>query len=341
MKVGLTYDCRTDWVVGPNDPQDMNAEFDKPQTIDDICAALEAGGHDVVRLGNAEKVLETLDRISVDIVFNICEGRHGRNRESQVPVLLEMKGIPFAGADALTLGMTLDKSVAKKCFVADGVPTPRFFLADENSDLEALNTIGFPLFVKTCYEGTSKGISEASRVTDPATLKEQVAKVCRVYRQPALVEEFIPGQELTVPVLGNDNPQAMIPIQVSIDGDVDLGERFYSYEMVVSPALRYVCPPKISEDLKRRLQETAVRAYQSVGCRDFGRVDFRVDRQENLYVLEINPLPSLAKQDVFNIFPQVMGTTYEAAVNEVLRIAARRCGLNVEDGAVQEFVQVN
>jgi len=336
MKVGLTFDCRTDWVVGPNDPQDLNAEFDKPQTIDDICSAIESGGHEVVRIGNAEKLRKTLDQLDIDIVLNLCEGRHGRNRESQVPVLLEMKGIPFVGADALTLGLTLDKSVAKKCFIADGIPTPRFFVADETSDLEALNTIGFPLIVKTCYEGTSKGITEASRVSDLTGLRRQVQNICRTYNQPAMVEEFISGRELTVPVLGNDDPQAMIPIQVSINDEVELGDRFYSFEMVISPDLRYVCPPKISQDLKQRLQKLAVRVYKSVECRDFGRVDFRIDGQGNPYVLEINPLPSLSKEDVFNVFPQVMGSSYEAAINQVLNIAARRCGLST----AQEIVQV-
>lgn len=327
MKIGLTYDVKTDWPVGENDPADLNAEFDKPQTIDDISRALESAGHEVKRIGNVWNLLSKIDNLGVDIIFNICEGRSGRNRESQVPVLLEMHDIPFVGADGLALGVTLDKVIAKKCFIADGLPTPRFFQVTSSDNLEALNNIGFPLIVKTGYEGTSKGLTEQSRVDNYEELKEQVDFVSQTYDQPALVEEFISGKEFTVAVLGNGNAKAMPVVQISIDGRLDLGDAFYTFERVISDNLRYVCPAQISKELTKTMQDLSVKAYHSVGCRDFGRVDFRVDDDGNPYILEINPLPALDMQDVFNIFPQVMGSTYEATVNSILDFAAQRYGL--------------
>ncbi len=325
--IGLTYNLKSDWVLNPNDPADASAEFDSPATMERIALALERGGHTIKKIGNIDQLLAKINNLGVDIVFNICEGFEGRNRESQVPMLLELKKIPYVGSDALTLGVTLDKIAAKKMFVADGVPTPRFFNASAHDDLEKLNTIGFPLIVKARYEGTSKGLSDDSRVVDMEGLKKKVAQINKIYHQPALVEEFISGTEFTVAVIGNENPEAMPVAQVSIQGSTELGDKFFTYARVLDEDLRYVCPAKISKEMTQKLQDIAVKAYKSVDCWDFGRVDFRVDSNGNPYVLEINPLPSLAEKDVFNIFPYVMGSTYDETINRVLNVALERHGL--------------
>ena len=146
--IGLTYDLKSDWKLQSGEPIDSNAEFDGPKTLENISDALESGGHKVKKIGNVKNLLGWIDDLEVDLIFNICEGRHGRNRESQVPLILEMYGIPFVGSDALTMGITLDKVIAKKCFIADDIPTARYFKADTGDDLKKLNTIGFPLMVK-------------------------------------------------------------------------------------------------------------------------------------------------------------------------------------------------
>lgn len=330
MIVGLTYDLKSDWKIRSDEPADAAAELDSIKTVDKIAHALENGGHKVKRIGNAFKLLKEIDDLDVDVVFNICEGHYGRNREAQVPVILEMHGIPFVGADGLTSAVTLDKIAAKKMFIAEGIPTPQYFCASDSKNLKELNAIGFPLIVKTRWEGTSKGLTVNSRVTDYEGLKRQVDLINKKYKQPALVEEFIRGTEFTVAVLGNENPQAMPVCQVSMDGTLEVGDKFFSYERVLSVSpeeLKYVCPAKISDKLTKRLQELAVVAYKCVDCRDFGRVDFRVDEKGNPYVLEINPLPSLADLDVFNIFPLVMDSSYDEIVNQILNYALERYGL--------------
>lgn len=329
--VGITYDLKTDWARQEHDPVDFNAELDSPRIIDLIENALKKGGHTVKKIGNVHHLLARIDHLGVDIVFNICEGRGGRNRESQVPLLLELKGIPFVGADALTLGITLDKAVAKKMFVADGIPTPRFFVAHTSEDLEKQNTIGFPVIVKTLHEGTSKGISDQSRVEDFDGLKRQVDLINKVYRQPALVEEFIKGKECTVAVLGNGDAQAMPVVQTCIDGESEAGDKIYTFERIQNHTVEYVCPAKLPEGLTKKIQGLAVRVYKSVGCRDFGRVDFRIDEQGSPYVLEINPLPSLSDEDAFGMFPKALGYDYDEALNRVLDFALKRYGMLTQE----------
>ena len=275
----------------------------------------------------------------MDIVFNISEGFKGRNRESQVPAILDLYNIPFVGADALTLGVTLDKVVAKKCFIADGIPTARYFKATLEDNLFELNTIGFPLFVKTLHEGTSKGITQNSRVENFQQLKEQVEHINRNYKQPALVEEFIKGTEFTVAVIGNNPPKAMPVVQYAIAGKTTLGNEFYSYRHVAEKLVEHICPAPIDEKLAKRLQDLAVRAYKSVDCRDFGRVDFRVDEAGNPYVLEINPLPNLSPDDVFVLFGKVKGMSYNQIINKIMDEALVRLGL-IREEAIQKMSPV-
>lgn len=327
-RIGFTYDLKSDWVSTSGEPIDASAEFDKVTTIESVSNALESGGHTVVKIGNVHQLISVLDDLDVDIIFNICEGVRGRNRESQVPAILELKGIPFIGADALTLGLTLDKTISKKIFLADGIPTAKFWIINSVSDIDLLTDIQFPLFVKTSQEGSSKGVSSNSQVHNVEQLRKQVSFILKQYDQPVLAEAFISGCEFTVAVLGNENPQAMPAVQYAIDGQFDLGSKFYTYDMLVDESVEYVCPAKIDAKLEKRLQQLAVKVYNSVGCRDFGRVDFRVDDQGNPFVLEINPLPSLETQDVFGIFPPTIGLTYEKVINNIVDHALDRYGMN-------------
>ncbi len=329
LRIGLTYDLKTDWQSSQDDPEDAAAELDGTKTVEALKAALEWGGHQVQLIGNAKNLLKAIPTLKVDVVFNISEGLYGRNRESQVPAILDLYRIPFFGADALTLGVTLDKVVAKKCFIADGVPTARFFKAYRGDDVKTLNTIGFPLFVKTIHEGTSKGITANSRVETVDQLQEQVRRINDQYKQPALVEEFIKGTEFTVPVIGNNPPVAMAVVQYAIDGKTDLGNAFYSYQHVAQKLVDHICPAPIERSLEDKLKALAVKAYQSVDCRDFGRVDFRVDEKGNPYVLEINPLPNLSPDDVFMLLGKVAGLSYNQIINKICDEGVARLGLSL------------
>jgi D-alanine-D-alanine ligase len=326
--VGLTYDLKTDYEFKAGDPPDANAEFDHPSTIDVITNAIETNGFKVNRIGNVADLLDKKDYLNVDIVFNISEGLTGRNRESQVPVLLEMMGIPFVGADALTLGVTLDKVMAKKIFIADKIPTPKFFEVITPDDLVNSDHCKFPLIVKPRFEGSSKGLSEDSRVENKEELKKQVEYIVNTYKQPALIEEFISGQEFTIAIIGNDPPQALPVVQIKIDGRLKLNDKFYTFARIASDRLEYVCPAKVSKALKEKLTNLALKTYRAVECLDFGRVDFRVDNEGKPYVLEINPLPSLSTEDVFMLVAKEIGITYEQIIGKILESALKRYNLN-------------
>lgn len=326
--VGLTYDLKTDYEFKEGDPPDANAEFDHPSTIDVIAEAIESQGFKTKKIGNATNLLEKINHLGVDIVFNISEGLIGRNRESQVPIILEMAGVPFVGADALTLGLTLDKVMAKKIFIAEKIPTPKFFEIKTADELVNVDHCKFPLIVKPRFEGSSKGLSESSRVENTDELKKQAEYIINTYKQPALVEEFISGQEFTVAIVGNDPPEAMPVVQIKIDGRLQLNDKFYTFARITSDRLEYICPAKINQELKEKLQELAVKTYSAVECRDFGRVDFRVDAKGHPYVLEINPLPSLSTEDVFKMVAENVGMTYEEIIGKILKSALKRNNLN-------------
>jgi len=326
--VGLTYDLKTDYEFKEGDPPDANAEFDHPSTIDVIAKAIESQGVKVKKIGNASSLLEKIDSLDVDIVFNISEGLSGRNRESQVPILLEMTGIPFVGADALTLSLTLDKVMAKKIFIAEGIPTPKFFEVKSCDELRNVDHCKFPLIVKPRCEGSSKGLSEDSRVENMQELKRQVEYIVSSYKQPALVEEFISGQEFTVAIVGNDPPEVMPVVQIKIDGRLKLNNKFYTFARITSDKLEYICPARINHELNKKIRELALKTYRVVECRDFGRVDFRVDNEGRPYVLEINPLPSLSTEDVFMTVAKAVGISYEEMIGKILNSALSRCNIN-------------
>jgi D-alanine-D-alanine ligase len=326
--VGLTYDLKTDYEFKKGDPPDANAEFDHPSTIDVISAAIESCGFKTKKIGNVARLLEKIDNLGVDIVFNISEGMSGRNRESQVPVLLEMQGIPFVGADALTLSLTLDKVMAKKIFMAEGIPTPKFFEIKSYDNSINTDHLRFPLIVKPRFEGSSKGLSDNSRVETTEELKKQVEYVINAYKQPALVEEFISGQEFTVAIVGNDPPEIFPVVQIKIDGRLQLNDKFYTFARIQSDRLEYICPARINQDLKKKISELALKTYNAVECLDLGRVDFRVDGEGKPYVLEINPLPSLSTEDVFMVVAKEIGASYEDMIDKILNSALKRYDLN-------------
>ena len=325
MIIGMTYDLKTEYVFKAGDPKDANAEFDHPDTIGIMAESIEAAGHQVVRIGHAGNLIRMLDSLRVDLVFNIAEGNQGRNREAQVPILLEMRGIPYSGSDGLTQALTLDKLMTKKVLISEGIPTPRFFEIRREED-PLPQDLSFPLIVKPRFEGSSKGLTEKSVVRGPEELREQAAWVIRTYHQPALVEEFIRGNEFTVAVIGNDPPEALPVVRIQIDGKTELGDLFYTFSRIVEGA-KYLVPAGIEPKLENRLKELALRTYKAVECKDFGRVDIRVDAAGNPFVLEINPLPSLSTEDVFGILAGHLGLSYGDMIRKLLKTALERHGL--------------
>lgn len=329
MNIGFTYDLETEYLLKTNEPPDALAEFDRFPTIDLISKSLEKYGNKVTHIGNVYRLLTNLEKIkkSVDIVFNIAEGRFGRNREAQIPVILELKGIPYVGSDGLTQALTLDKFMTKKILMATDLPTPKYFQIVKKGESVTNISIKFPLIVKPRWEGSSKGISKNSRVENEQQLTKQVNHILDIYHQPALIEEFIKGDEYTVAIIGNAKSKVAYIYKVVIGSNKPSGDDFYLGEYIENNEVTYVPAKNINLNLKQVLQNLAYKTYETVGCVDFGRVDFRVDRKGQPYILEINPLPSLNKSDTFGCLANDLGIEYAEMIQRVFQSALKRLQL--------------
>ena len=196
-RVALLYNLKRNVPLNPSAPPDALAEYDSIETIQAIEDALWAGGHQVIPLEGDETLLDTLRQVAPDICFNICEGYQGDARESQVPALLEMLGIPYTGSKVLAHALSLDKAATKHIWHNVGLPTAPFQVFHRGDD-PLDRQLAFPLFVKPVREGTGMGINGLSVVHNQAELREQARWVIQTYRQPALVESYLPGREFTV-----------------------------------------------------------------------------------------------------------------------------------------------
>lgn len=327
LRVGITYNLKKDCSHSKNQPIDALEEFDSEETIDAIQKVLEQDGHQVIRLGGDTEVIDRLRKVSIDIVFNIAEGLDGRNREAHIPALLEFLNIPYTGSDPLTLSLTLDKSMAKRILMSQGIPTPRFKKVETMEDLNGLD-LNYPLFLKLCNEGSSKGVRLDSKILSPQSLKEKARWLMENYGPPLLVEEFISGPEFTVGVLGNEDPYVIGVMQIEIKGEHP-EEAIYSLEVKREweEKVLYHCPPSIDQSLLSKIEEIAIQSYRAVECRDVSRVDIRVGEDGIPYFLEINPLPGLSP--VYGDLPILakrMGWDYARLVKTIFHHALKRYG---------------
>src|SRR3954468_17571860 len=202
MHIGLTYDLRSDYLAAGYGEEET-AEFDQVGTIDAIDGALCELGHTTDRVGHARTLVERLaagDRW--DLVFNICEGLRGLAREAQVPAILDVYDIPYTFADPAALCVCLDKALTKTVLHAAGVPTPGWHVVSELSDIDRCQ-LPYPLIAKPLAEGTGKGINAESKITDRSALRRVCERLLRQYEQPVLVEQFLPGREFTVGLVGD------------------------------------------------------------------------------------------------------------------------------------------
>jgi len=327
LRVGITYNLKKDFSQPENQPVDFLEEFDAEETIDAIREALESEGHEVIKLGGGTHLIDRLKEASVDIVFNIAEGLEGRNREAHIPALLEFLNIPYTGSDPLTLSLTLDKAMAKRVIMSQNIPTPPFRKIERMEELDGLD-LRYPLFVKLCYEGSSKGVRLDSKILDRQSLEEKTRGLLKTYHSPLLVEEFVNGPEFTVGIVGNEDPFVLGVMQIEIKGKPP-DESIYSLEIKREweEKVRYHCPPSIDQNLLKKIEEVALRAYRALECRDVSRVDIRVGADRTPYFLEINPLPGLSP--VYGdlvIMARSMGWDYARLVKTIFHQALKRYG---------------
>lgn len=324
--------------------KDWDAEYEPERTIVALEGALRQAGCEPLRLGSPHDVLAQLSAIQhstqqgqpkLDAVLNISEGFGSRNREAWAPVLMEMMGVPCLGSDALTLSTSLDKAWCKQRVASAGVPvTPQRVVSvlDELEDGERPGP--YPLFVKPCWEGTAKGISAHSRVENEEALRRAVKHVLETYDQPALIELFLPGAEYTVTVVGNAGigagVRALPVLQRALEVETGIGVHALEGQQagVDNPAaLEYVIPGNLDPALEKELQRLSLAVYEVLACKDFSRMDFKLDDQGGIWFLEVNTLPTFDPEASFGILAELEGRSVESLLAEIFEEGLQRLGV--------------
>lgn len=330
-------------------PEDQWDDLDSEKTIEALLAAIRSSGHTCEFLEGDITIIDTVRKFKPDICFNICESHFGDAREAQVPAILEKLQIPYTGSKVLCLALGLDKPLTKRVLAYHDLPTPDF-QAFERVDEPLDEKMKFPLFVKPSREGTGMGVSAKSVVKNETDLREQIRLIIERYKQPALVETFIEGREVTVGMVGNlvgpvarrlphneNLPRIQAGLRFFPPMEVDLSpyletDAVYANRLKVALAdqLNYICPAPLDEEMVDELNWLAAAVFRVTGALDVARVDFRLNVHENWkpYILEINPLPGLSPgiSDIV-IEAAAEGIDHPSLVNMILETALRRYGM--------------
>lgn len=340
MRIGIACTLKPSGPLPTGAPDDLHEEFDSPVTVNAIAEVFRSLGHTVAELGDGRQFIEAVLKQPPDLVFNFAEGAGvSRSRESRVPAVCEMLGIPCSGSDPLTLGLALDKDLTRRFAESLGVtvpkgitlaPPPGEYDGDYAEFAPVLEEAGLPLPViaKPTFEGSSKGIRNRCLIKLAADFGPTIVELWKAYQQPVLVEEFIAGDEVTVGLVGNDPPQSLGIMQM-IPKQATAADFVYSLEVKRNwhDAVEYVAPAKLPPDVSRAIEADAMTIFAGLGCRDVARADFRV-RDGVPYFLEINPLPGLNPESSDLCYLAYrMGLTYPQLIGLILDAATARCGL--------------
>ncbi len=342
MHIGFTFNVRHT-KPGLEQAAQEEAEFDEPSTVVAIHEAIAANGYDVTDIEANEEAYDTLRSLrgKIDLVFNIAEGLRGQMREAQIPAILELLGIPYTHAGALADAITLDKTLTKQVWQCNGLPTPKFVTinSDETPYIEGLE---FPVLVKPNSEGSSKGIFNDNLIDDPKDLIPRIRKIQKEYGDGVMIEEFLPGREFTVSVMGNPGVGKGVYILPIVEQNFDIFpdnlKKFASYEAkwffedkIKDVTKAYICPAKISPELAKTIEQLCIKAFTVLKCRDVSRIDLRLDSHGHPCLLEINSLPGMIPgTDIVSYFPvaaRAAGMDYTQMIGRIITHARERLGI--------------
>lgn len=326
-------------------PEDAGAEYDREETIESICEAIRSDGHNAFFIPADINLPFALQENLPDICFNIAEGMGGDGREAQTPAICEMLHIPYTASRVTANAIALDKTLTKRVWRDNGLPVAPFQQFNSANDVIDPD-LSYPMFVKPAREGTGMGMGVNSVVHHPEELRDRVAWVISQYNQPALVEEYLPGREFTVGVMGRPGCGTFSrrPDLYEEDGFHRMPVLEVASEKSVTPGVygisakqkhpgdegypEFRCPAPLSHGFARKLQDLAVRAHLAIGALDVSRVDFRCDRDGNPRLLEINSLPGLTPDfSDLCVIASAEGIAYSDLILEILYLGASRWGL--------------
>jgi D-alanine-D-alanine ligase len=325
MKIGLTYDLRSEYLaMGYSELE--TAEFDRDDTIDAIEATLRDLGYETERIGHARQLARFLtEGRRWDLVFNIAEGLYGIGREAQVPALLDLFRIPYTFSDPLVMSLTLHKGMTKRVLRDAGIPTCDFLVAESVADVADVD-FAPPYFVKPVAEGTGKGITPASIVPDRAALPGAINKLLGAFKQPVLVESFLPGREFTVGIVGTGSQaRAIGTIEVVLLSNAESEVYSYVNKEKCEELVEYRLVLAQEDPVVREAEQIALEAWRILGCRDAGRIDLRCDAAGRPQFIEVNPLAGIhPEHSDLPIICTKKGIPYKDLIGEIVQSAAAR-----------------
>lgn len=330
MRIALTLNTR-------RAESEFEVEYDPPHTIELIKHGILATGHEYIFIEADENFVENLKALEPDLVFNRAEGLKGDSRESHVPAMLEMLGIPYVGSNVLTTAICLNKAWTKKVLLYHGISTPKFYVCKSEQEGEKIRE-GFPYILKPSEEGSSIGITEENLVHDKTQLCTRLKQMITEYQQPILIEQFIQGREFSTGLLGrpSKNPEVLSILEIDFSKFPEVGGVFGQRAKTVLDSLdHYICPAQIPENLKRLLERLSFDIWYSLDVKDFARIDFRMNDEGKLFFLEINPIPGMdldTEENDLSFYPYMAmksGYTYDELVRKLLESACARHGLRL------------
>ena len=323
MKIAIVTDePRAEFLPGI---EGMQEDKQRNETMKHIKKAL-SDEYEIINLTMNRDLIKNIEKENVDLVFNLCNGIQGEASLSQLPSLLEYEGIPYTGSAPLGHGLAYNKIYSGKIFKSSNIPTPGFTYITSTKEIEELN-LSFPLLVKPKDEGSSRGIQNDSLTYDKESLIGKVEECLSLYNPPIMIMEYIDGKEFTVGIIGNGDDIRALPI-LEIDFSKLPKElnKIYSFEVKFEHGDEtvYHIPARIDEETRKDIETTAINAFQSLGLRDYGRVDIRV-RDGKAYVIEINSLPGLDKDnsDICKM-AAAANIDYDELIKEIVKIGLSR-----------------
>ncbi len=322
MKVAIIYNKDMTGVINVFGMQ--NKEVYNPKTVKMVASALENGGHNVEIIDGNMHVIERLQNFMpkviegerLGMVFNMAYGIQGESRYTHIPSMLEMLGIPYVGSNPSGHALALDKVITKIIMQKNGIPTPDFWVFSSEKD-DFIN-VTYPVIVKPKMESVSYGLKI---VNNSAELKKAITYIVSEYNQQALVEQFIPGREFAIGILGNNPAETFPVVEINLAGDP---WGIQTDEHKLHKPLQKICPADIPVELAQKMQKLCLDAFHALQLRDFSRVDIRLDKDDNIYLLEINSMASLGRTGSYVLGAEKSGYDYDALVNKILDVAVVR-----------------
>ena len=280
--------------------------------------------YEVIKIPFDENFFEKIKE--VDFVFNLATGGGKEGRQIHVPAILDLLNIPYTGSTAFVHTICLDKFVTKVILSFYGISTPKFILIKENEDIPSNFSLNFPVIVKPVREGGALGLTKDSVVYDFKGVKKCVNRIHKEFNEPALVEEFIEGKEVTCGIIGNKDEIEVLPLlEIDFYSLPDDVEKFYSYRVKNEiENIKYYCPARLEKNVEEKVKEGAIKAFKALGLRDYTRMDIRIKNGE-YFILEVNSLPLLVPNysDILKMAEKVE-YSYDDFVLKILEIAIKR-----------------